>query len=247
MKKRKILQGVIAVCLLVPAVLTGFFLPRVAAIWQDRQLESDGSIYETDQVNLQLIPELTISEKLRLVGSDYSAIYNGISGSRSEQSVLSSAEYFWMQLTAYGFDTYIVDVQEYTATPFLAIQADDSSRTAILWRVNFYFTNGYAVRLVMDDETGLVLAATIDLTEYYQAQFGEDLDKAGTFVQDVLYNMTVIFGEIMMDHLGFTGYSTGDFEQARSGACDLYLYGASDVDDVHLTVRLHGTAVSCNE
>ena len=246
MKKRTFWQGVLTLALLIPALLIGFFLPAAAARWQDRQLESKVTTFDAQPVSLQLIPELNASEKLRLAGGSYSAIYNGITGTTPESIIIQHAYDFLKKMDAFGFG--VTDIEEALATPFLAISADDSAMAAIFWSVNLYCSPGLNIHLIIDDETRSVLAFSEDVTDYY-GQVYEGKADASTFSDNVdLYGFAAMFAEILAQELGFVGATVEDPEIIDSGAvCAILLLGAVDEDDVVVFTRVSQMTVSCNE
>lgn len=249
MKKRRFLRGLLAAGLLVPALLIGFFLPRGLAAWHDRQLETIVTTYETEPVSLQLLPELSLFEKLRLVGSGYSAIYNSVTSGSTYDQIEQNAKAFLY----YMGDFMVLEGPEIlSSAPFLAIQADDMSKTAILWTVDISCVTGQVFHLILDDETGIVLAMTVDWSGYY-----EKYDPDGTVEMETdtdPINMVVHWA----DFLGFIlsnyyGLGTAFVQEASDdgdglgATCILCLENADGTDAVNLTLRLQGTRLACNE
>jgi hypothetical protein len=249
MKTRRFLRGLLAAGLLVPALLIGFFLPRGLAAWQDRQLENSVTTYETEPVSLQLLPELSLFEKLRLVGSGYSAIYNSVTSGSTYDQIEQNAKSFLY----YMGDFMVLEGPEVlSSAPFLAIQADDMSKTAILWTVDISCVTGQVFHLILDDETGIVLAMTVDLSGFYtQYDFDweKELESSGG-PMDFVLNWANFLGFVLSNYYGLgTAFvqEASDDGDGVGAACILCLENADGTDAVNLKVRLQGMRLACNE
>lgn len=144
-----------------------FFLPGAVLAVRDSALNRRAETVAVDEVELNLLSNLDLSQKLALA-SDVSAVSIPLEGGRvlEEKSVLSQA---LDVADAFGHPFYRV-LQESAARAHLRVNA--SGEGAILWTVTLSGPTETG-ELVIDDETGAVLA--LSLASDYGGVYGDKI------------------------------------------------------------------------
>ncbi len=147
-----------AVCVL------ALLLPDLVLALHDRTMASRVESLESDEVALDLLSDLSPTEKLLLTGDRSATVIPLASGRRMDALTAQKHVY---ELIPIG-----EEVQFVSAEAMLKVASDGS--TMILWRVAIKDGSDWVYTLVFDDDTGYLLGMELDVPRSYLEQYGWD-------------------------------------------------------------------------
>ncbi len=180
-------------------VVSGYFMPQVVLILQDKHLQETPELVLMEEVDLNLFPELTLLEKLELVSetTGSSGVGNVLtleSGKyMNEEKVARTAilEFSALLESMCGYSligTWIWDLEPDLTAKLLSF--DDNS--LFVWQVDYLSAPDLCLSIILDDETGTILGLTAsgsmvadyvaELTGYYYDSHADLTDKFGNYL-----------------------------------------------------------------
>lgn len=190
----KKLMPVLALAGTVLVVSAGLILPETVASMQDQLMHKETVSYKMEQMGFRSASHL--KDSLQLVGQKYTHVDLKKGNIFSGEGIWQLAEEMLKQLNENGMTA--ADPGKYThheEKPFLGI-TPDNSLTAVLWQCRVWNDSGESAVMVLDDNSGAVIAVDIRPTELILAY-----DSYGIIFEEEAYNwinsITEIFGKQM--------------------------------------------------
>lgn len=148
------------VLLTLMALAFGYFLPQCVCAVLDKKSHDLSESIETENVTLSFAPELSIGEKLQNGMRSIAYTTQLASGKKlDEESAREAALKIMDEMSAFG----IVNSSAYTfdmVSPVLAVYDNDTADSYILWQCSYFDGDGNYTDLIIDDETGCLIAMT---------------------------------------------------------------------------------------
>ena len=163
--------------LLLLAALIGWFLPTVAFPQRNNGVEEAAVPVEIRRVDLSYETDLSVSDRMQMV-----------QGFRRSETALQSGVYLrqeevWALIDAFLFDltdrSFSINEQTCIAVPYL--EQFESSGSFVLWKVQAVLEEGWELRALLDDQSGVLLQCGLQ-------SLGGDWDQlfqAGAFEGDL--------------------------------------------------------------
>lgn len=204
--------SVIAAVITLATMITGFFMPGLVCGIQDIRRDKQVINRETGSVQLVFENTVTLTDKLMLIKNGYSRvdIKTGMNLDESGAQEAAMAVLIWLE--KYDFYPGTSDTQVNTCVPFLASSSDDTAMSAIFWECHFQDSYGNLVKLIIDDENGMMMAfaytwAVPDSDETISVN-SEQTMYVNTFDTESI----IRFGSICADYYGFSEWDIPDMK-----------------------------------
>lgn len=232
----KKLMLVLALAVTVLVAAAGLILPETVASMQDKQMHRETVSYEMEQRGFRSASHL--KDSLQLVYQNYSQVDLKKGNILNEDSVWQLAEEMLKNLNEKGIAA--ADPEKFVhhdEKPFLGI-TPDNSLTAVLWQCRAWNDNGESAVLVLDDNSGAVIAMNLNPVSFFLER-----KNYGIFFEEEAYlwmNQTAeVFAEqLKLENSGFLtdglDVSDGAIDRAADRAAD------GSTTEYSQTVQLEG-------
>ncbi|NCC66669.1 MAG: hypothetical protein EOM14_00550 [Clostridia bacterium] len=216
--------SVIAAIITLAAVITGFFMPGLVCGIQDIRRDKQVINRETGSVQLVFENTVALTDKLMLIKNGYSRvdIKTGMNLDKSGAQDAATAVLIWLE--QYDFYPGTSDAEVNTCVPFLASSSDDTALSAIFWECDFQDSYGNLVKLIIDDEKGMMMAFAYswvlhDSDETMSVNTDETIS-INTFDTESI----IRFGSICADYYDFSEWDIPDMKYYVGNTEAVYLF-----------------------
>ena len=147
---------IVSVIFVIMAAALGWFLPLAAFSIEDGLTEGAQSQLDIEQVNLSYRDDLTIAQRMNIVGraydrEEYMKIDKGRYFQKEDISLILNE--FLSDFTGYRLDV-MDDNREFEP---LLINTENDRGTLVVWHVISRFSGGWSFEWLVDDKTGVIL------------------------------------------------------------------------------------------
>lgn len=180
---------------LAAALAFGFGLPTVLGRLQDMKIESRTETLSRDLVKLTMKSTLNTGDRFHLVNHYSSSIIldsaQNMSRSEARDALKEGIEYLNRAFGSEKFTDYTI----INSTVCLRMSEEESPESLVLWKFDLKDSDGNKAKILMDDQTGLILSATVRQSEEQEQLYSryEGEKNADQYAEKI--------GEIMSEYL----------------------------------------------